>query len=136
MIALIVAIASTLSRGTLNLVLTNYYRGSCGSGGGGSGGSGRGGGGGCGGANLTHQWARLAHPLTQPKSQTFAQSYQCGTYVFIFTRPSWEGGCSRGAHDTNVRWRICQVKSFLASTCVCLQSTSKTTCSCSAESAE
>ena len=74
MIALIVAIASTLSRGTLNLVLTNYYRGSCGSGG--SGGSGRGGGGGCGGANLTHQWARLAHPLTQPKSQTFAQSYR------------------------------------------------------------
>jgi len=133
MIAFIDTITSTLSRGTLNLVLTNQPGRSCrGSGGGGSAGGSRSGGG-C--AHVTHQWAILSHLLTQPESQTFAQSYQCYAYRFIFTRPNGEGGCSGGAHHTCVRWRIGQVFCFLARTCV-LQLASKTTCSCGAESAE
>jgi len=138
MLALIVTIASTHSRGTLNLVLTNYYRGCRGSGGSRSGGSGRGSGGSCGGTQVTHQWAILSHLLTQPKSQTFAQSYQCNAYRFIFTRPNGEGGCSGGAHHPRIRWRIGQVIRFLARTCacwLCLQTTCRLR-SCVAESAE
>jgi len=137
MIAFIITIASTLSGGTLNLVLTNLF--SCrGSGGGGSAGSGGSGAGTCGGAQVTHQWAILSHLLTQPKSQTFAQSYQCNAYRFIFTRPNGEGGCSGGAHHPRIRWRIGQVIRFFARTCacwLCLQTTCRLR-SCVAESAE
>merc|ERR1719428_259326 len=123
MIALIVTIASTHSRGTLNLVLTNNNRSCRGSGGGGSRGSGCGSGGTCGGAQVAHHWTILSHLLTQPKSQTFAQSYQCNAYRFIFTRPNGEGGCSGGAHHTCIRWRIDHVSCFIARTflyCLCL----------------